>query len=98
MTLLWIIAALIALAAGTEAWMKRDQYRPLSQLASNRRRYDDPNAPKNTQGNYELDAATYNTCCQAFSGKSWTVAADPEGYARAMMPRTVTRTDKGQSK
>jgi len=97
MSVWWIIGgigALIALAAMVEAWVKRNNRRPLSHLSQNRRRYDDPNKPNTDNADYQLDVKTYMYSCTAISGKSWKVAQDPEGYARAMMPDSA----KGQKK
>lgn len=93
----WIIGGgvggLIALAAGLEAWVKRNRHRPLSRL-SKQRRYDDPNRPRTNDADYELDVKTYMYSCNAISGKSWKIAKDPDGYAKTMMPDSV----KGQTK
>ncbi len=97
MTFWWIIGgigALIALAAMAEAWLKRNNRRPLSHLSQDRRRYDDPNKPATDNPDYQLDVKTYMYSCNAISGKSWKVASDPDGYARAMMPDSA----KGQTK
>jgi hypothetical protein len=97
MTWWWIIGgigALITFAAGMEAWAKRNRHRPLSHLSQERRRYDDSNAPKTDDKDYELDVKTYMNSCNAISGRSWKVAKDPAGYAMAMMPDKA----KGQTK